>query len=291
MSSPDSDGAAEMLEGGVRAVSTGTMRLVETMQRRQQGTARHNTQQLQRSTTQIEHHIEALTAVDNLTKTAPRSSDHQTPSAKADARQQITETSSTEPPPAAQQLFPSMSLETAQAAVNDLTARGDLPAYLHGDIWATREAIRSGRIPGPAELHRRAIELFPTVRDEQAAADRDRAEARELDKLRQQLAVDDAAHQPGRENSETRPLRLSGGTEDAAAIDNLHDSANARESRAAGLWEQGYDTDTTQAALLHDLSFGAPAQAAVQAPKGAASQKAKPRAVKRIPNRSRQMSR
>jgi hypothetical protein len=251
MSHPESDGVAEMLEGGIRAVSTGALRTVEMLQRRQQWVARHHAGQLDHSTRQVRQQQGALATIDDLAQTGTQT--RRRPAAGA-----ASAVSPASAAPTASQLFSHFAPEVAEAAMNDLVVHGDLPAYLQAHRHATEEAARTGRTSDPAELHRRAVELFTDVHHETVAAHHDRAETRELDKLRQHLAADDLADALGGQDS-------AGGVTELGQFDPAegHDTGAARERRAGSVRAQGYDADITASALLHDLSFGTPAVAAV----------------------------
>lgn len=261
MSHPESDGAAEMLEGGIRAMSTGALRMVETMQRRQQWAAHHHAEQLHHSTRQVRQQHRALAAVDDLAHTGTQA--RRRTAAVTDGALPPTAA-----PPTARQLFPHFAPEVAEAAVHDLVVHGDLPAYLQAHRHATEEAVRAARTPDPAELHRRAVELFTDAHHEADAAHHDRAETRELDKLRQHLATDDVAAALDAHNTAGDATDV-GQFDPAVAAAEGHDTAAARERRATAVRGQGYDADTTASALLHDLSFGLPAATATGAPQSA----------------------
>lgn len=252
MSHPESDGVAEMLEGGIRAVSTGALRTVEMLQRRQQWAARHHAQQLDHSTRQVRQQQRALATVDDLAHTGTQT--RRRPAAEA-AR---AVSPALPAAPTATQLFSHFAPEVAEAAMNDLVVHDDLPAYLQAHRRATEEAARAGRTSDPAELHRRAVELFTDVHHETVAAHHDRAETRELDKLRQHVAADDLTDALGGQDP-------TGGATELGQSDPAegHDTGAARERRADSVRAQGYDADITASALLHDLSFGTPAVAAV----------------------------
>lgn len=256
MSSVDSDGAAEMLEGGIRAASTGALRMVETMQRRQQWAARHQASQLRHDTRRVEQQQRALTAVDGVVRGGPRTGIRATPTTVAAHDPQAALPAA----PTARHLFPHFAPDVAEAAMNDLLVHGDLPAYLHAYRAASEEAGQTGRAPDAAELHRRAVELFTDTHHETAAAHHEQAQAQGLDQLRQLLSADDSlavttdVAETDDSGSDLEPI-------DLATADG-YDTAAARERRADAVRAQGYDADTTASALLHDLSFGVPASAA-----------------------------
>jgi hypothetical protein len=294
MAHPDSDGIGEMLEGGSRTASTAALRAVEMVQRRRQWTAQHLTRDVQAGIRDTVNRRRALTNLADLTD--------------AGYQQWIAEQQThLRGPVEARQLFPHLDTAAADTAFEALVDNGDHVDYVRAYRDVLDEAGHSTRHEEPADLHRRAGELFTDAQRDDAASVWERvasAEAQELAKLRQQLAIfgDDTGltadlraasldlvclltdppdpfaaargaettfglvaevktHADARLN---RPKERGDHTngEEITAAEHLHDAALARDQRADRLLQEGFDTETTQAALIHDLSFGTPASSA-----------------------------
>jgi hypothetical protein len=296
MSHPDSDGIGEMLEGGGRATSTGALQMVEMAQRRRQWAAHHLTREAHAATRDTDTQRQALADVATLTDTryrewiATQRTNIHGPD-PVDARLLFSHLERASAENAFTDLVDGgdhLAYLRAYREVLDHAARspqraepGELhrrAAELFDDTqreqsaagWAQTASDEAQELAGLRKLlalqgddglvdelqaaSLDLIHLFPDPADPIATPSDGEAAIGRIDELHTRAAarVDESN---GHSN---------GGRSDDATAELQHDSAQAREQRAARLMRQGFDSETTQAALIHDLSFGT-AAAAVEA--------------------------
>jgi hypothetical protein len=295
MSHPDSDGVAELLEGGSRAAATGALRMVELSQRRLQGTLHQQTREAQAAGEATTAQHVALTAVAHLTD---RTYQEWIAAQRAHLRSGSI---------VAARLFPQLEPSAAAAAYLDLVDTGEHVAYLRAYDEVLDQVSRSPRRLDPSELQQGAREILAAADHAQALSAWSMVaieEARELARLRKLLAgigddsgvvdrlgetsVDliglvlhdgkDGEATPGVEAlidqlstlriqavlrldelGTGRAMQALAATAESAAP--IIDPVITGEVRTNRLRAEGLDPDSLQTALIHDLSFAEPAVA------------------------------
>jgi hypothetical protein len=223
MSHPDSDGVAELLEGGSRAAATGALRMVELSQRRLQWAAQEQTRQVHVAGEVTTAQQVALAAVAlnaelpvDVTdwSTVPADAEHTSYTLTDDGYVPTvpTSTSTTSEPSItdrtyqewiaaqrahlrsgsidAERLFPQLEPSVAAAAYLDLVDTGEHVAYLRAYDEVLDQASRSPRRLDPSELQRGAQEILAATDRAQALSGWARVateDARELAQLRKLL--------------------------------------------------------------------------------------------------------
>ena len=272
MAHPDSDGAAEMLEGGHRALSTAAMRLAELYAQRVHIQARLREQRA-RSAAELDHrHTALVTAAAQTLHTAAGQSPPGLLTGSTDREQ------------------------TRTAAIRDVTPE----EFSHARAQAEQEqnGIGSG-IAAPDEdaVTRRQFEILESEAFIRAVLDdREEWEARQIATsppgrgaqrsdelaaaevwLAQTAPAEFAVYQatqvgPGRDKDhvETAQENLVNRYESSPTPQQRpaprapgHDSAAARETRAAQLDRGGLDQDIIHSVMITDLGFGTAAAESV----------------------------
>jgi hypothetical protein len=274
MAHPDSDGAAEMLEGGHRALSTAAMRLAELYAQRVHIQARLREQQARSAAELDQRHTTLVTTAAQTLNTAAGQSPPEPLTGSTDREQ------------------------TRAAAIRDVTPE----EFTHARAQAEQERNGTGSGVAAADedaVTRRQFEILESEAFIRAVLDdREQWEARqiattppgrgphrsgELDAaevwLAQTAPAEFAVYQatqvgPGRDSdhAETAQENLVNRYESSSTPQQRptptapgHDSAAARETRAAQLDRGGLDQDIIQGVMITDLGFGTAAAESVAA--------------------------
>ena len=271
MAHPDSDGAAEMLEGGHRAMATAAMRLAELYAQRMQIHARLREQQARTdSHTDQRHATIATVAAQTLNtaarRTPPSFTGQGTDSDQARAKA-IRDVPLGEFTQAHQQAVQELAgTGTGVAAADEdavirrqfevLESEAFVRAVVdHQEQWEARRiaastpartAHRSGELAAAEVwLARTAPADFATYRATQVGQDTSSAETAQENLV-------------NRYESTPTDQRAAAGTAQPG-----YDSAAARSTRAAALDRGGFDQDIIESAMITDLGFGTPAAESV----------------------------
>ena len=292
MSHPESDGIAEMLEGGHRALLTGVQRWLELLNRRHADRSTIAARIAQRS---VDHDLAHRRTVEAVTTPARPGLDGPAVD-EATIRETIWNTSSPAEWERAE-LLEALTSEPSHGwdidAAVDTQARilgdwkvdrahHDLDSQVHPNVfddrylraWAAMEATDT-QLDLAEERAATLLAQAPAGADRSPAAFRTRL----LDQLSDVVAADahtafsgarDQQDAGGARRIAQAPTDLAAASRFELADDELqdlhiqqqHDSHEVRVARAEQLAAEHFEPDVTESAMIHDLSFGTPASQA-----------------------------
>ena len=272
MAHPDSDGAAEMLEGGHRAMATAAMRLAELYAGRMQIHARLREQQARAASDTDQRHADiAAAATQTLNTTARRTppnftgQDTDSDQARAKAIRDVTPDEFTQAHLQATQELAGTG--TGVPAVDDETVIRRQFEILESEAFVRAvlddreqwEARQIAATPTPDRAINRGDELAAAEVWLARTAPADVATYRAT-QVGQDASSAETAQETVVNRYESTPTDQRAA---AATAQPGYDSAAARSTRAAALDRGGFDQDIIESAMITDLGFGTPAAESV----------------------------
>jgi len=277
MAHPDSDGAAEMLEGGHRAIATAALRLAELYAGRMQIHARLREQQARAGGDSDQQHATIAAAAgqmllrntgDDQLRSVPNGPGGVGEKVRAEAIRDVPLEEFTHAhQQAAQELAGTGTGTGVAAADEDAVIRRQFEileseAFVRAVIddkeqWEARRITASA--PNPAAHRSEELAAAETWLARTAPADFDLYRATQVDKdtSRAEVAQENLVNR-----YESTPTEQRAAT---AAPKPGYDTAPARSTRADTLDRTGLERDIIESAMITDLGFGTPAADAVTA--------------------------
>jgi len=267
MAHPESDGAAEMLEGGHRAMATAAMRLAELYAGRMQIHARLRERQARAASATDQRHADIAAAATQTLNTAARRTPPNFTGQGTDSDQARAE--------AIRDVPLDEFTQAHQQAVQELAGTGTGVAAADEDAVIRRqfeilesEAFVRAVLDDQEQWEARRIAASTPDRtahrsDELAAAEVWLARTAPADFATYratQVGQDTSSAETAQENLVNR--YESTPTDQRAAASTAqpgYDSAAARSTRATALDRGGFDQDIIESAMITDLGFGTPA--------------------------------
>ena len=290
MAHPDSDGAAEMLEGGHRAVATAAMRLAELYAQRMQIHARLREQRARAASATDQRHADIAAAATQTLNTAARRTPPSFTGQGTDSEQARAEAIRNVTPDEFSQARVQAAQELAgtgtggDAADEQAVTRRQFEileseAFVRAVLddreqWEARQIAATPHDRAVEEAREQLITMkTPQLVGDWTSTDLNNATAwmastSHVDwsayHLTQQEGNDHNAAQIARENVVNRYRSAnSGQRETTVTAEPGYDSVAARSRRADTLERTGLDRDIIESAMITDLGFGTPAAESV----------------------------
>jgi len=271
MAHPDSDGAAEMLEGGHRAIATAAMRLAELYAQRMQIHARLREQRARAASATDQRHADIAAAATQTLNTAARRTPPSFTGQGTDSDQARTEVIRDVPLDEFTQAHQQAVQELAGTGTGVAAADEDAVIRRQFEILESEAFVRAV-VDDQEQWEARRIAASTPDRtahrsDELAAAEVWLAHTAPADFATYratQVGQDTSSAETAQENLVNR--YESTPTDQRAATSTAqpgYDSAAARSTRAAALDRGGFDQDIIESAMITDLGFGTPAAESV----------------------------
>jgi len=275
MAHPDSDGAAEMLEGGHRAIATAALRLAELYAGRMQIHARLREQQARAGGDSDQQHATIAAAAgqmllrntgDDQLRSVPNGPDGEGEKVRAEAIRDVPLEEFTHAHQQAAQELAGTGTGVAAADEDAVIRRQfeilESEAFVRAVIddkeqWEARRITASA--PNPAAHRSEELAAAETWLARTAPADFDLYRATQVDKdtSRAEVAQENLVNRYESTPTEQRAV--------TAAPKPGYDTAPARSTRADTLDRSGLERDIIESAMITDLGFGTPATDAVTA--------------------------
>ncbi len=275
MAHPDSDGAAEMLEGGHRAIATAALRLAELYAGRMQIHARLREQQARAGGDSDQQHATIAAAAgqmllrntgDDQLRSVPNGPDGEGEKVRAEAVRDVPLEEFTHAHQQAVQELAGTGTGVAAADEDAVIRRQfeilESEAFVRAVIddkeqWEARRITASA--PNPAAHRSEELAAAETWLARTAPADFDLYRATQVDRdtSRAEVAQENLVNRYESTPTEQRAV--------TAAPKPGYDTAPARSTRADTLDRSGLDRDIIESAMITDLGFGTPAADAVTA--------------------------
>jgi len=274
MAHPDSDGAAEMLEGGHRAIATAALRLAELYAGRMQIHARLREQQARAAAESDQRHTSIAAAGqvllrntgDDQLRSVPNGPDGEGEKVRAEAIRDVPLEEFTHAHQQAAQELAGTGTGVAAADEDAVIRRQfeilESEAFVRAVIddkeqWEARRITASA--PNPAAHRSEELAAAETWLARTAPADFDLYRATQVDKdtSRAEVAQENLVNRYESTPTEQRAV--------TAAPKPGYDTAPARSTRADTLDRSGLERDIIESAMITDLGFGTPATDAVTA--------------------------